>query len=650
VVLKKLSYLAGKEWFYAVGFVLAVILLPIVIWMTLSDASSGEMKKQSREISSAITDLRRYYNDNVIERIQNAGGQANPSDQFRDVHGGIPIPATFSIEIGQIFNKAHTDTSLGYAFISDYPFTPRERDALDDFQIRALEAFRKDSNRNSFEETKKPLIGQDNHRLATPVVMTQACVSCHNGHPNSTRRDWKVGDIRGIQEVSLSGMDSNLSTYRYLFYYIVFLTLLSISAVVTFKRNANKLEAANLDLKDAKDYEEKMSRELRDKVQQLALLGAVAENSTFGISIADASVPDLPLVYVNQAFTKITGYSKEESIGKNCRFMKGPNTSQEALNGIRDALRNARTHTIELINYHKSGREFWNRLTLFPVGGTQEKPEFIVGYQVDVTAIHEAAIEREAMMTEIQENQKLESLGIMVAGVAHEINNPIGIALTAATHISQAAGTMKKHLASVGKLDAEVADFLDEEEDAFTLIYENLKRAALLVTNFKNVAVDSTLDEIRRIDLREFLDMTVSTMRPILRRSRCKLRLEVADGILISVETGSFGQLITNLIVNATVHAFDNIPTPEIIVRAEVSNQDIIISVADNGNGIPGNMLAGIFTPFVTSKRATGGTGLGLYIARRIATDTLHGSLTVENQTDGGAIFTLRFPIQSKPT
>ena len=647
---KKLFNLTGKEWFYAAGFLLAVILLPVVIWMTLRDVSSGEMRKQSREISTAISDLRQYYSDNVIDRLQKSGGRAVPSDGFRDVHGGIPIPATFSIEIGEIFNKAHTDTSMGYAFVSDYPFTSRERDKLDNFQSRALEAFRKDQNLKVFEETTAPLIGQSIYRFATPVVMTQACVNCHNSHPNSTRSDWKAGDIRGIQDISLSGMETNISTYRNLFFYIVFLTFLSIGAAVTFKRNADKLEGLNRDLKDAKEYEAQISHQLRDKVQQLALLGAVADNSTFGISIADATAPDMPLVYVNPAFTKITGYSKEESVGQNCRFMKGPETSQEELKGIREALLNAQAHTVELLNYHKSGRPFWNRLTLFPVGGTREKPDFIVGYQIDVTAIHEAAIEREAMMVEIQENQKLESLGIMVAGVAHEINNPLGIALTAATHISQAAATMKKHLASTGKLEAEVADFLEEEEDAFTLIYENLKRAASLVTNFKNVAVDSTHDDTRRIDLREYLDMTVSTMRPILRRTRCKLNLEVADGIVTYVKTGSFGQLITNLVVNATVHAFDNIPSPIIDIRAEVSNQDIIISVADNGNGIPRNMLAEIFTPFFTSKRTTGSTGLGLYIARKIATDTLHGSLTVENQIDGGAIFTLRFPIQSTAT
>lgn len=615
--------------------------------MTLRETNTVEMSKHSREMSSAITDIRSYYNENVIERLQKSGGQAVPSTQFREVEGGIPIPATFSIELGEIFNQVHRDNSLGYAFTSDHPFTNRNRSPMDAFQTRALNAFRADPNLKQYEESKTPLIGQYTHRYATPVIMQQACVSCHNSHPNSTRRDWKSGDIRGIQEISLTGSEYKLHDYRYLIYYTVFITLLAIAAVLVFKSTADKLQSTNLKLANAKETEAKISNELRDKVQQLELLAAVAENSTFGISVAETKNNDLPLVYVNPAFTRITGYTKQDSIGQNCRFMKGPETSEEALVGIREALRNKRVHSVELINYRKNGQKFWNRLTLFPVGGKPEQPDFIVGYQIDVTAIREAENERESMMAEIQENQKLESLGIMVAGVAHEINNPLGIALTATTHIAQTAAEIKHELRRTGSLNAEVESFLEEEEDAFNLIHENLKRAVALVTSFKDVATDSTQDTLRQIDLKQYLNTTAQTVRPILRRVTCALTIEVKDNITASVRTGSFGQLITNLIVNATVHAFEGIKSPAILIHAEKNGDEIVLSVSDNGNGIPSNILPEIFTPFFTSKRATGGTGLGLYIARRIAVDTLHGSLTAENKPEGGAIFTLRFPIRT---
>lgn len=639
--------LSKKELFVGIGFALSLVSLPFVILLTMREANNADILKQSREVSSAISDIRNYYSANIIDRIQKADGNALPTTQFRDIKGGIPIPATFSIELGEIFNQAHANNSLGYAFISDYPFTSRLRDPIDPFQKRALNAFRQDPTLAFYEESHAPLIGQYTHRYATPVSMQNACVSCHNSHPESTRRNWKAGDIRGIQEVSLSGSESNLYDFRYLIFYIAFITFLATSAVLVFKRNANQLQLANDKLANAKENAAKISNELRDKVQQLELLAAVAENSTFGISVADAKDIDLPLIYVNPAFTKITGYSKEASIGHNCRFMKGAETSEEALVGIREALLNKRVHSVELINYRKNGQKFWNRLTLFPVGGVSGQPDFIVGYQIDVTAMRDAEAERETMMTEIQENQKFDALGIMVAGVAHEINNPLGIALTATTHITHSAVDVKKELRRLGNLSKEVESFLEEEEDAFNLIHENLKRAVALVASFKDVATDSTQDSIRQIDLKQYLNTTALSIRPILRRIKCVLNIEVSHGLTAELRSGSFGQLMTNLIVNATVHAFEGIKTPTILIKAEEDNKNIVITVSDNGNGIPTNILPEIFTPFFTSKRTSGGTGLGLYIARRIAVDTLHGSLTAENKPEGGAIFTVRFPSRS---
>ena len=441
--------------------------------------------------------------------------------------------------------------------------------------------------------------------------------------------------------------EANLYYYHYFFYYTAFITLLAIAAVLVFKRTANQLQTANLKLTKAKDTEEKISTDLRSKVRKLELLEAVVENSTFGISVSDTNIHDLPLVYINPAFTSITGYTKEDAIGQNCRFMKGPETNEEALIGIREALRNKKVHSVELINYRKNGQKFWNRLTLFPVCGTSGEPDFIVGYQIDVTAIREAEEERESMMAEIQENQKLESLGVIIAGVAHEINSPMGNALTATTHISQIVTEIKNELRRLGSLSAEVESFLDEEEDAINLIHENLLRAVALVTSFKDIATDSTQDTIRQIDLKQYLNTTVQTVRPILRRDSCTLTVKVKGNITVALRTGSFGQLINILIMNATTHAFDGIKSPAILIQAENNGDEIILSVSDNGNGIPGNILPEIFTPFVTSKKASARTGFGLYIARRIAVDTLHGSLTAKNDPQGGAVFTLRFPTHS---
>lgn len=626
------------------SFVVALLMLPLALFVSLREANYAQMEKHTEEISSAITNLRRYYATNVIERLQESSGKAVFSENYKNVHGGIPIPATFSIEMGELFGRTHKDTTVAYSFVSDYPFANRARPPLDEFQAKAIKAFRADPNLQEFEISDVPFFGNSIYRRATPVIMQQACVYCHNGHPQSPRRDWKVGDIRGIQEVKVGAIDTSFYNFRYLFYYFGLLTFLTIGSVIVFRRTAARLADSNSELRTAREGEARATEELQEKVNELALLAAVADRSTFGITIADARKPDMPLIYANQAFYEITGYSSDEVIGRNCRFLQGPETDKESVMSLRETTRGGRSTTIELLNYTKSGESFWNRLTIFPVGGQHGAPDFYVGYQVDVTKVRKAEAEREAMMLEMQETQKIESLGILVAGVAHEINNPLGIALTATSHIAQSAGEIKDSLAQRALLTPELKEFLEEEAEAFQLVQANLRRAAALVKNFKDVAADRSQKSERRVELKQYLETLAGTFVPLLKRARCRLSVDCEPEIYTRLDTGSFGQLITNLVVNATVHAFAGVSGPEIKIAALLKGGRIEISVSDNGVGVPVEILPKLFTPFYTTKRAAGGTGLGLFIARKIAIEELGGDLTAERLEPRGSRFVLLFP------
>lgn len=635
-----------SEKIFALGFIVALITLPLVVLMTIREANRLQMHKHTEEISAAITNLRSYYSQNIVKKLQESNGQAIFTENYKNIHGGIPIPATFSIEMGNLFDTTHNDTAVEYAFVSDYPFKSRSRPPLNAFQTKAIKAFREDPRLTFFDEEYAPLYGESYQRHATPVVMQASCVACHNTHPDSTKTDWKVGDIRGIQVVSVSSIRSGLNSYRYLFYYFGLVSALALGSVIVFRRTALKLIAANVELEVAQKKDRANSKELKEKVGQLALLGAVADKSTFGITIANAKQPDCPLVYANEAFYKLTGLSPEDVIGNNCRFLKGPGTNSEALTGIREAIKNGRPHTVELLNYKKNGEAFWNRLTLFPVGGIEGNPDFYVGYQVDVSSIREAEAERNLMLTEIQESQKLESLGILVAGISHEINNPLGIAITATSHVSQSADELRKILSNQGILNPAVEEFLEDEKTAFNLIQINLERAASLVKNFKEVAADRSQDNIRVVDLKQLINSISATFAPLMRRARCKLTTVIPENIELSLDTGSFGQLITNLVVNATVHAFEGINNPEILIKVIEKNGLIELTVEDNGTGISPAALPQLFTPFFTTKRLTGGTGLGLFIAKRIATESLNGDLVALPRNPNGTVFKLTFRIK----
>jgi PAS domain S-box-containing protein len=382
--------------------------------------------------------------------------------------------------------------------------------------------------------------------------------------------------------------------------------------------------------------------ELVQKVEQLMLVGAVVDNSYFSISIADLRSPDTPLIYVNPAFTTITGFSAGEVLGTKSRVFQDGITDSEAMKQIHFTLENKLACTVEYLDRRRDGEDFWNRLSVFPVIIEDDEPRYYVIFEEDISALKKVSSERETLLQEAQENQRLQSLGILVAGLAHEINNPLGIAITATTHVSQTAATVRKNASNL--TGSALTDFLEDEEIAFQLIFDNLKRASDLVRGFKDVARDRSLDEKKEINLKVYLQSIEQSLTPLLKKAKCTLSLEVDPSISLYVNSGSLGQLLTNLVLNSTIHAFDGLKDRQLKISGSKTPQHIFLKISDNGNGIAENVLPNLFTPFYTTSRRKGGTGLGLYISRQIATEVLNGSLSVENLPEKGCEFTLRLP------
>ena len=167
--------------------------------------------------------------------------------------------------------------------------------------------------------------------------------------------------------------------------------MISVAATGVFQRQSRLLQRLNLQLLEASQRETGLSARLSEQLQELIIFGSVVDHSIISIAIADMHQHDLPLIYVNQAFTDLTGYGAELAIGYNCRFLQGPETDARELERIRAALRSGSSYTGELINYRKDGSRFWNRLTLYPVGGSPGAPDYVVANQVDVTSLKQQA-------------------------------------------------------------------------------------------------------------------------------------------------------------------------------------------------------------------------------------------------------------------
>jgi PAS domain S-box-containing protein len=632
------------------GFLSLIAFLPVVVFISLKRINESQMSQLAVDISQGISSIRDFYRSDVVERIQKSQGKIEISENYKNIEGGIPIPATFSIEIGSMFSKAHKNANIQYKFVSDFPFPGRKLEPLDSFQKAAINNFRSDNQLTVAHLPNISAFSETTYRLATPIKMQDSCVNCHNNHPQSPKKDWQVGDVRGIQEVYVGSGRASLKDIEYIIGYVLSFLLFGSSAVVYLRRSTAKLSKSNDDLFAARELERKTAKELRNKLDQVELLGAVVDRSTFGVTITNARDPENPIVYANDAFLSLTGYTKEEVIGRNCRFLRGLETEIEALNRLRNAIAAGMPATVELLNYRKNGTAFWNRLTIFPIGAGTTGPDYYVGYQVDITELRAAEEQRKIMLTEIQESKKMESLGILIAGVSHEINNPLGIALTATTHIINNATSTMRILQSKNLLTPELKEYFLDEQEGFKLVDENLKRAIDLVRSFKEVSVDRAHSSLRKIKLKTYLETLTGSFLPLLRRSRCQLTLNCPEEIVITTEPSSLGQIITNLVVNSTVHAFEGIKSPEITIKAFLCQEEVTIIISDNGRGIPADIQHKIFEPFFTTRRNNGGTGLGLFIVSRIVQETLKGHISCESNEGSGTAFTLQIPSIQEPT
>lgn len=241
--------------------------------------------------------------------------------------------------------------------------------------------------------------------------------------------------------------------------------------------------------------------------------------------------------------------------------------------------------------------------------------------------------------------EKLASLGGLVAGVAHEINTPVGISLTAASHLSLATQQIVSQFSSGQIKKSELQDYLQNASESSALILSNAERAANLIHSFKQVAVDQTSEARRAFDLNEYLHEVITSLRPKLRRSHIQVEIDCPDGLDMDSFPGALSQVVTNLVMNALLHAYDEDQEGTILLKADALPANRVrLVVSDDGRGIPKDNLERIFEPFFTTKRGNGGSGLGLHIVFNIVFKRLGGNITVDSMVGEGTRFTVTLP------
>ncbi|MEZ4663464.1 MAG: HAMP domain-containing sensor histidine kinase [Caldilineaceae bacterium] len=246
---------------------------------------------------------------------------------------------------------------------------------------------------------------------------------------------------------------------------------------------------------------------------------------------------------------------------------------------------------------------------------------------------------------QLVEAEKMAALGSLVAGVAHEINTPIGVGVTAATTLATETEQMRKQYTSGGLKRSALEEYLDMATQSSQMITTNLQRAAELVQSFKQVAVDQTSMEQRVFSVRKYLTEVMRSLEPTLKQHNLTIDIIGNDAIRINSFPGDLAQIITNLVVNSSLHGYTEGEAGHLQLRFETDEKRLRLEYTDDGRGISADNLPRIFDPFFTTARHRGGTGLGLHIVYNLVTQKMQGTIRCDSNPGQGVRFVIKLPL-----
>jgi len=250
--------------------------------------------------------------------------------------------------------------------------------------------------------------------------------------------------------------------------------------------------------------------------------------------------------------------------------------------------------------------------------------------------------------SELVRQEKLASLGRLVAGVAHEINTPLGICVTATSHLVQELKLTREELAAGEMTEESLQSFLDIIDQSLRIMTTNTQRAAALVRSFKQVAVDQSSDAIRSFNLRTYLNEVLLSLQPKLKGRPVKVEVDCPTDLVLDSFPGAVSQIVTNMVVNSLVHGFEHEQAGNIRLQAVCADGFVNFAYQDDGVGMDADTLGKLFDPFFTTRRGTGGSGLGAHILYNLVTGPLGGTIRVESAPGEGLKYFLRFPQSRK--
>nr|WP_321267330.1 ATP-binding protein [uncultured Sulfurimonas sp.] len=563
---------------------------------------------EAQRFANYIRTFRAYYTDDILTKVK-----ANTDLKINFDHKGhddtIPLPATVVHDLAELFTSKADMSVLVY---SDFPFPNRNKRVLDDFQKESLRYILANPDKAySREDTIK---GKHVYRTAfADFLSKEACVSCHNNHPDTPKTTWNLGDVRGVIEVTLplSTSENSINTltkYIILFILLNFMILTIYYMFITYFKN-KKLQNKNIDLQEKYSHKDKILSEYKRAVD----MGAI-------VSKADKRGK---ITYVNDAFTKISGYSKEELLGKPHSIVRHPDTPKEVFKEMWEKILNKQVWQGDIKNRAKDARDYYVFATIVPILDEKENIVEFLAIRYDTTNLHLAL--KEATKAE-------KSKGRFLANMSHELRTPLN-AIIGFSQILQRRKT----------LEDKDRDYVEK----INISGQNLLSLVNSILDFSKMDENEMIAHPTDVNIKALFEEVLIMLETDIDKKDITVNMfEIDKDENIYADRQLLKQALINLLSNAVKFSKQN---GRIEITHKKENSKNVFGICDNGEGISKEEIETLFTPFKQGENAHNnaakGTGLGLAITKKIITELHDGNIWVESELGKGACFyiSLRF-------
>jgi PAS domain S-box-containing protein len=561
------------------------------------------LHRLARSHADLLISFRNFYSSRLLPIVREHSKLMITHD-YKSRPGALPIPATMTLDL--VDEIARSNPEMNLRLVSPYPF-PWRKVTLDAFETEALAALQASGKDEFLRLEDAP--GGKVLRYAAPIRLAASCVGCHNVHPDSPKRDWKEGDVRGIQVMSLplEGLSYDSHPQHFLFATLLLLVFAAAGGALIWLHGRN-VHAVLLAQANAEA--------LRDRQRALDAHAIVSITDEAGT-----------ILYANQQFCVISGYGPEELLGRNHRILKSGVHPDTFYRELWETISRGEIWEGEICNRKKDGGLYWVKSTVVPFLDRHGRPRQYIAIRTDITARKAVEAELIAKRTEAEAASRAKSA--FLANMSHEIRTPMnGI---------------------IGMTDLALDTDADTERQEYMKIVKNSAESLLGILDdildFSKIEANKLMLEHVGFGLHQTISETLRTLGPRAGQKGVELICDVAGDVPQHVlgDPTRLRQVLINLVGNAIKFTASG----EIVVTLAVEAQTdaavtVHVAVRDTGIGIPADKLDSIFEAFSQADQSTtrryGGTGLGLSISSRLV-ELMGGRMSVDSEVGKGSTF-----------